>query len=282
MSVLGGRERRRLELYDSDKNSLLYAHLLDDDGTGNVQELMRILHDKASEEIEKQEKAKKKAMAVSEASKTNLNLTPTVSAQMKNNAEATDEEVVPTKTKKAKAEVQLLLEDSDNEGHENKGNIVAASPAGALPGIVVDEYTYRLCDLVASDFKMPPQDTDFSLTHEQLIKACKILLYKQNLNSKKNSYEREELANMINERVTQIENLTKSSLEEVNAFLHTVHSDFEHFLAKHKKDHTEIHVRALRQQEDLAAMIASYSQTKQSVDNYATVLSCLIEFQSME
>jgi ElaB/YqjD/DUF883 family membrane-anchored ribosome-binding protein len=105
MSVLGGRERRRLELYDSDKNSLLYAHLLDDDGTGNVQELMRILHDKASEEIEKQEKAKKKAMAVSEASKTNLNLTPTVSAQMKNNAEATDEEVVPTKTKKAKAEV---------------------------------------------------------------------------------------------------------------------------------------------------------------------------------
>lgn len=96
MSVLGGRERRRLELYDSDKNSLLYAHLLDDDGTGNVQELMRILHDKASEEIEKQEKAKKKAMAVSEASKTNLNLTPTVSAQMKNNAEATDEEVVPT------------------------------------------------------------------------------------------------------------------------------------------------------------------------------------------
>ena len=49
-----------------------------------------------------------------------------------------------------------MLEDSDNEGHENKGNIVAASPAGALPGIVVDEYTYRLCDLVASDFKMPP------------------------------------------------------------------------------------------------------------------------------
>ena len=41
-------------------------------------------------------------------------------------------------------------------------------------------------------------------------------------------------------------------------------------------------MRALRQQEDLAAMIASYSQTKQSVDNYATVLSCLIEFQSIE
>jgi len=53
MSILGGKERRRLELYDSDKNSLLYAHLLDDDGTSNIQELMRILHEKASDEIEK-------------------------------------------------------------------------------------------------------------------------------------------------------------------------------------------------------------------------------------
>ena len=155
MSVLGGRERRRLELYDSDKNSLLYAHLLDDDGTGNVQEMMRLLHEKASDEIEKQEKAKKKAMAISEASKTNLNLTPSPSAMMKNIDEVTDGDVVPTKAKKQKAEVQLL-ENSDDEGHETKGGIIAASPAGALPGIVVDDYTYRLCDLVASDFKMPP------------------------------------------------------------------------------------------------------------------------------
>jgi len=49
------------------------------------------------------------------------------------------------------------------------------------------------------------------------------LLYKLNLVSKKNAYEREELANMINDRVTSIENLTKSSLEEVNTFLHTIH-----------------------------------------------------------
>jgi hypothetical protein len=44
-----------------------------------------------------------------------------------------------------------------------------------------------------------------------------------NLSFKKNAYEREELANMINERVDQIENLTKQSLQEVNAFLHTIH-----------------------------------------------------------
>lgn len=56
---------------------------------------------------------------------------------------------------------------------------------------------------------------------------------------------------MINERVTSIENLTKSSLEEVNTFLHTVHSDFEHFLTKHKREHTDINVKVLRSMEEL-------------------------------
>lgn len=69
MSTLGGRERRRLELYDSDKNSLLYQQLLTDDGTGKVQELMRELHERASTEIEKQEKLRKRRMAITEASK---------------------------------------------------------------------------------------------------------------------------------------------------------------------------------------------------------------------
>lgn len=35
-SILGGKERRRLELYDNEKNSILYQALLIDDGTGNI------------------------------------------------------------------------------------------------------------------------------------------------------------------------------------------------------------------------------------------------------
>jgi hypothetical protein len=41
-----------------------------DDGTGKVQELMRELHEKASAEIERQEKLRKRRMAITEASKT--------------------------------------------------------------------------------------------------------------------------------------------------------------------------------------------------------------------
>ena len=106
-----------------------------------------------------------------------------------------------------------------------------------------DDYTYRLVDLVNSDFRMPESDKDFTLSTEQLCKVCKILLYKLNLVSKKNEYERGELASMINEKVGQIEQLTKSSLEEVNTFLHTVHHDFENFLGKHKREHAELNIK---------------------------------------
>lgn len=42
-----------------------------DDGSGKIQELMRELHDKASAEIEKQDKIKKRRMAITEASRAN-------------------------------------------------------------------------------------------------------------------------------------------------------------------------------------------------------------------
>lgn len=67
-ATLSGKERRRLELYDNDKNSLLYQALLCDDGTGNVLEQMRLLHAKASAEITEEERRKKRRLAITEAS----------------------------------------------------------------------------------------------------------------------------------------------------------------------------------------------------------------------
>ena len=45
---------------------------------------------------------------------------------------------------------------------------------------VDDKFYYNLKDLIKSDFDMPAKDKDFKLSHEQLIKACKILLHKIN------------------------------------------------------------------------------------------------------
>lgn len=151
-----------------------------------------------------------------------------------------------------------------------------------LPSVVSDENVYRLTDLINSDFKMPVTDKDFELSHEQIIKVCKIILYKFNLASKKNAYERHELAAMINDRISQIEALTKTSLEEVNTFLHTVHQDFESFLNKHKKEHTSLNMRVLKVTEDMSQVVSQLQTVRSAVESYATVMTCLVEFNSIE
>ena len=76
------------------------------------------------------------------------------------------------------------------QSNKNSGyNIPVGNKAlsnAQLPTVVSDENVYRLTDLVNSDFKMPVTDKDFELTHEQIIKVCKIILFKFNLASKKN------------------------------------------------------------------------------------------------
>lgn len=135
-----------------------------------------------------------------------------------------------------------------------------------LPSVVNDDNSYRLMDLVQSDFKMSETDSDFELTHEQLIKVVKILLYRQNLNSKKSSYERVVLSGIMNDRVNKIEEVTKSSLDEVNTFLHTVHADFEQFLIKHKKEHVEVNMKILQNTELLHQVSSLVSKIKLSAE----------------
>lgn len=71
---------------------------------------------------------------------------------------------------------------------------------------------------------------------------------------------------MINDRISQIEALTKTSLEEVNTFLHTVHQDFESFLNKHKKEHTGLNMRMLKVTEDMSQVIGQVSTVRTTVE----------------
>lgn len=62
--MLDGKERRRLELYDSEKAAILYKNLVADDGTGRMSELMRDLHERAQNELENAENKLKKQLAI--------------------------------------------------------------------------------------------------------------------------------------------------------------------------------------------------------------------------
>ena len=102
--------------------------------------------------------------------------------------------------------------------------------------VLEDSQLYELRDLVNSDFDMSPNDEDYKLGHDHLVKVCKILLHKINFNNLRNAQERELMLNKAMKNQESIEQSTRSSMEEVNQFLHTVHQDLETFLKKHKID----------------------------------------------
>ena len=97
---------------------------------------------------------------------------------------------------------------------------------------------------------MLPSDKDFELSHEQLIKCVKILLFKQNLIGKKTEYERGEVASMVNERLEKVEAMTKTNLEEVNVFLHEVHTDLENYIKKNNTVHEHFTIEQTKVVED--------------------------------
>ena len=196
-SVLSGKERRRLELYDNEKNGLLYQQLLCDDGTGNVAGLMRKLHEKASIEIEEEDKRRKRRLAITEASQSAdaLALDGQGSAGSFPIQIASEANIIPQRG---------ILEGSMSADNMHRGlneplgmqanksplpptmpgtsRVTAnqesgpalpgvsqmAGPLGfaSLPAVVADESVYRLTDLVNSDFRMPVTDKDFELSHE--------------------------------------------------------------------------------------------------------------------
>ena len=65
--------------------------------------------------------------------------------------------------------------------------ILEAIPAMSKESSVVMEQgaVYKLTDLVNSDFEMHVNDPDYSLTHDEVIKVCKIFLHKINFNTKR-------------------------------------------------------------------------------------------------
>lgn len=45
--------------------------------------------------------------------------------------------------------------------------------------------------------------------------------------------------------------MTKANLTEANSFLHVIQDDFEKFLEKHKKEHSNINLRMMKVTEDV-------------------------------
>ena len=51
---------------------------------------------------------------------------------------------------------------------------------------------------------------------------------------------------------------------------------------KHKKEHTNLNMRVLKVSEDMSSLLTQFTDTKKAVESYATVMTCLVEFNSIE
>ena len=151
-----------------------------------------------------------------------------------------------------------------------------------LPTIVANDTVYNLYELVNSDFMMKTSDIDFEMTPEQLIKATKILLYKFNLQVMKSNIERQRITELLNERMTGIEVRTKQSVAEVNTFLHQLSYDVEQYIDKQKKENVGLNEKVLKVCEDLNSLATNTVKMSSSIEQYATVLTCMVEFNSIE
>lgn len=178
--------------------------------------------------------------------------------------------------------IQKGSSDAIGSGGENTGEASKAKGKAPTAGLMDDNQVYRLVDLVNSDFVMSTKDADYKLNQDQLIKVCKILLHKINHNNLKQDQERELLEGSLLQNTKATEVACKSSMEEVNQFLHNVHQDLENFLRKHKKEHNELNLKIQKLSEVGHKTLDNIDQIKNSIEGYATILTCMLEFNSIE
>ena len=74
------------------------------------------------------------------------------------------------------------------------------------------------------------------------------------------------MTKMLTGHMKDIEARTKSSVTEINTFLHEVHVDFESFVRKHKKEHASLNERVLKVAEASETVVNTVLATKAAVD----------------
>ena len=156
----------------------------------------------------------------------------------------------------------LMLPDLEYESEKS-----SVGPAlDNLPSIVSNDTVYNLYELVQSDFNMKTSDVDFELSHEQHIKATKILLYKFNLNVMKSQIERQRITELLNDRMNGIEARTKGSVAEVNTFLHQLSYDVEQYIEKQKKENVALSEKVLKVYDDLNSLATTTVKMNNSIE----------------
>ena len=80
-----------------------------------------------------------------------------------------------------------------------------------------------LRSLIDLDFAMDKKDKDFKLNSYQIIKALKIMLHKVNILDRMYKSDLDATRAQFEKRFVKTEDIFKSSLDEMQSFLHALH-----------------------------------------------------------
>ena len=279
-ACLTGDNRVKHKLYNASKVQLIFKALLDDTGTTlKIQDLIKDINSIARRRVDEEEREQRRVAANKEREASLESVAETTQQ------DDTDEEpMIRAKVEPGEFDGEpIVVQDGEKKESKKKAQKKRDIANSKLKNIYEDEdQIYSLKDLISTDFDMPITDKDFKLTHEQLVRASKILLHKVNYMNKKNKYEHEQAVLKIQKQYEDTEMNVNSSLVEAKHFIDNVHKDFEKFLIRNKKETSDMNIKYAKLNELSSKTFDSIDKVRDSVTSFATILACQLEFNSIQ
>lgn len=125
---------------------------------------------------------------------------------------------------------------------------------------------------------MAPDDKDYRLGQDQIIKVCKILLHLHNSTQLRITESCESLSKEFKGEFRNYDCAHRSQLDETGQLLHTVHSDHESFVQKCQQELSELNLKVVKMQEVAHKCLDSLEEGTDAAVNSGTILTCLVEF----
>ncbi|CDW88205.1 UNKNOWN [Stylonychia lemnae] len=333
--ILNRSQMNKLENFEMEKFQQLNLVILEDDGSANLQEIMKEI---LKEIVKEQEKEKNKMVKLGGKNKA-VNHQKQISqgAQSMGSAEGRSDRQSPLKQQISEAlgpesnynskpesrdrsnnrtkAIKVIQEQEPSENEEDQNeNYFAQQLKDEQNSKLVDEAEeQRLLDLeekrlqeqykkdmfnllvqmdqsddislkqlIELPYKVVDMDEDTLLNQQNIIKLFKILLYRQNLNYKRQEYFKEEVISEADAKLQKYQNIVQNSINEINQFIQSIHSEFSDYTNKQKKDRQDQRneVRALY--DNVKEANQQLNIVKSTLDKNCMILSCASEFINLE
>ena len=115
-----------------------------------------------------------------------------------------------------------------------------------------------------------------------MIKVCKLLLHMINNTNIRIIEEKSDLKREIDDIFELKDGSVKSQLEEISTVMHNVHQDFEINRSNHTSEIADMSLKVGKMQDICNQSLDYIDEVKDSQEKIATIVTCLLEFNSIE